>query len=344
MRTITLALMGTLASAALAQNDLLVADRGADAVFRFDATTGDFIDVFVQPGLSGWDPVDVQVGPDGNVYVVNFNPGTIFRFDGQTGDFIDVFFDSDGDMEEAVAVLFQGEFGYILGNDSENLIVFDAHTGAVLRDIRTPSLRFAHDMAFDDQGFLHAVTENSSVGLVQVWSFLPDIVERTYAPPPQGLLVGIAIQPGGDSFVSDFTNRSIIRFDGSTGAFVEVVAQDDTLFNWITSMQFTSDDTILASTRQGMHEVDINTGEIFNTLIPTGSYGGLTLGDPRGFVIRGNPCPVDIDGDGSLTIFDFLAFQNLFDAGDLQADFDGDGDLTIFDFLEFQNQFDAGCE
>ncbi|MEQ8845912.1 MAG: GC-type dockerin domain-anchored protein [Phycisphaerales bacterium] len=57
----------------------------------------------------------------------------------------------------------------------------------------------------------------------------------------------------------------------------------------------------------------------------------------------GGGCRVDIDGDGALTIFDFLGFQNLFDAGDLQADFDGDGALTIFDFLTFQNEFDAGC-
>ncbi|MEQ9096946.1 MAG: GC-type dockerin domain-anchored protein [Phycisphaerales bacterium] len=55
------------------------------------------------------------------------------------------------------------------------------------------------------------------------------------------------------------------------------------------------------------------------------------------------PCRADLDGDGSLTIFDFLAFQNLFDAGDPVADFDGDGSLTIFDFLAFQNEFDAGC-
>jgi len=55
------------------------------------------------------------------------------------------------------------------------------------------------------------------------------------------------------------------------------------------------------------------------------------------------PCPADLDGDGELTIFDFLTFQNLFDAGDPAADFDGDGELTIFDFLAFQNAFDAGC-
>ncbi|CAK9074920.1 UDP-N-acetylbacillosamine N-acetyltransferase, partial [Durusdinium trenchii] len=56
----------------------------------------------------------------------------------------------------------------------------------------------------------------------------------------------------------------------------------------------------------------------------------------------GEACRADIDGDGELTIFDFLGYQNLFDAGDLQADFDGDGELTIFDFLAFQNEFDAG--
>ncbi|MEQ9094749.1 MAG: integrin alpha [Phycisphaerales bacterium] len=54
-------------------------------------------------------------------------------------------------------------------------------------------------------------------------------------------------------------------------------------------------------------------------------------------------CRVDIDRDGDLTIFDFLAFQNLFDAGDARADFDADGQLTIFDFLAFQNAFDDGC-
>jgi hypothetical protein len=55
-------------------------------------------------------------------------------------------------------------------------------------------------------------------------------------------------------------------------------------------------------------------------------------------------CPPDLDADGALTIFDFLTFLNLFDAGDAQADFDGDGDHTLFDFLAFQSAFDAGCE
>lgn len=74
---------------------------------------------------------------------------------------------------------------------------------------------------------------------------------------------------------------------------------------------------------------------------------GLLDGQQRAFLITGLPvsasCPADLDGDGRLTVFDFLEFQNLFVAGDLAADFDGDGELTLFDFLAFQNAFDAGC-
>ncbi|MFG0282861.1 MAG: GC-type dockerin domain-anchored protein [Phycisphaerales bacterium JB039] len=54
-------------------------------------------------------------------------------------------------------------------------------------------------------------------------------------------------------------------------------------------------------------------------------------------------CRPDLDGDGELTFFDFLAFGNLFAAGDMRADFDGSGDLDLFDFLAFQTAFDAGC-
>ena len=60
-------------------------------------------------------------------------------------------------------------------------------------------------------------------------------------------------------------------------------------------------------------------------------------------VIRVVACPPDLDGSGGATIFDFLAFQNAWQAGQLDADFDGDGELTVFDFLAFQNAFELGC-
>ena len=47
----------------------------------------------------------------------------------------------------------------------------------------------------------------------------------------------------------------------------------------------------------------------------------------------------DFNGDGSLDILDFVAYQNAFMAGDDNADFDKDGKLTILDFVLFQNSF-----
>ena len=68
----------------------------------------------------------------------------------------------------------------------------------------------------------------------------------------------------------------------------------------------------------------------------------VTLMPPPTMEVTGG-CYADLDGDGSLTIFDFLAFQNAFDDGDPIADCDRSGGLDIFDFLCFQNAFDVGC-
>ncbi|MEO1007880.1 MAG: GC-type dockerin domain-anchored protein [Planctomycetota bacterium] len=77
---------------------------------------------------------------------------------------------------------------------------------------------------------------------------------------------------------------------------------------------------------------------------------GWIVGTGVRFGVLGNAfllipeCPADVDRDGELTLFDFLEFGNLFDAGSVAADFDFDGRLTLFDFLAFGNAFDAGCD
>ena len=54
-------------------------------------------------------------------------------------------------------------------------------------------------------------------------------------------------------------------------------------------------------------------------------------------------CRVDMNEDGVVNLFDFLAFQTAFDGGSPFADFTNDTELNVFDFLEFQNQFSQGC-
>lgn len=54
-------------------------------------------------------------------------------------------------------------------------------------------------------------------------------------------------------------------------------------------------------------------------------------------------CRIDMNEDGNIDLFDFLAFQTAFDSGSPFADFNNDTVLNVFDFLEFQNQFASGC-
>ncbi len=79
----------------------------------------------------------------------------------------------------------------------------------------------------------------------------------------------------------------------------------------------------------------------------TWAAGRDLVGDDLSTLVVHRPedggCRADLDGDGELSFFDFLAFQNLFAAGELRADFTGDGVLDFFDFLTFQNEFAAGC-
>ena len=72
---------------------------------------------------------------------------------------------------------------------------------------------------------------------------------------------------------------------------------------------------------------------------------GISATLPLTFRFRdaAGPCLADFDGDGELTVFDFLAFQNAFALGLDEADLDGDGELTLFDFLAFQDAFAIGC-
>jgi hypothetical protein len=84
--------------------------------------------------------------------------------------------------------------------------------------------------------------------------------------------------------------------------------------------------------------------------IPGGWKDLCQFGASGDFVIRaivgpplGDQCLPDLDGNGVLDLFDFLAFTNLFNAGDPGADLDDDGFLDLFDFLAFNNMFNAGC-
>jgi hypothetical protein len=55
------------------------------------------------------------------------------------------------------------------------------------------------------------------------------------------------------------------------------------------------------------------------------------------------PCPADFTGDFLLNVQDYLAFLNLYAAGDPRADMNASGTVNLLDYLEFLRQYAAGC-
>ncbi|MEQ8843273.1 MAG: GC-type dockerin domain-anchored protein [Phycisphaerales bacterium] len=210
-------------------------------------------------------------------------------------------------------------------------------------------------------------------------SFDPQFITPTNVPDFWEIVDG-ELTPDGQFFVctADFDfldSQSLVKIPTTPGDVeVEVIVPLDSLAQDIDGLAVSPDGTMVAfsgdlfvDTVDSLYVVNID-GTGLRELTPdlpvfsdvNGAYGDIRWSadssriyfirdkdfdglDTLFFVDVDGGCRADIDGDGDLTIFDFLGFQNLFDAGDLQADFDGDGSLTLFDFLAFQNEFDAGC-
>ncbi len=83
----------------------------------------------------------------------------------------------------------------------------------------------------------------------------------------------------------------------------------------------------------------------------TGEFDSVVAPSPFGRIrvlyledrVRLSLCYADCDGDGALTIDDFICFQTEFALGSKQADCDEDGVLSIDDFICYQTFFAIGC-
>ncbi|MFI4882298.1 MAG: GC-type dockerin domain-anchored protein [Phycisphaerales bacterium JB064] len=151
------------------------------------------------------------------------------------------------------------------------------------------------------------------------------------------------------------TSGPIARFDRIPGCLTFTIEQDDVTGQDVLGISPCDDEPLFVEI-PGVHK-GLTTGPVQVRLMP--AYIKIEGIKGESVEIEGLPdgregevafefshtvdCEADFDGDGALTIFDFLAFQNAFDRGLRSADFNGDGQLNLFDFLAFQNAFDRGC-
>ncbi len=301
------------------QGDTIVAGApGADGtgavhVFRFDGVGWRHVQTLAASDATESDFFGVDVALDGNTLVVGA---------AQAG---------DADDEAGACYVFE----------------FDGSEWVETQKLRPTTIddrdEFGSNVAIDGDTILVGapVFDDGSIGIVQPGAaFVYTRIDGTWIE--QAMLTVDDTDTNRFGSVALEGDMAVIgaQWDGQFGrqagaAFVFQRNGDD----WVKSAKVVASD---AGTNQLFgHNLDIDNGTIACASAWAPVDGILRAG--AAYVFEPNPCPADLDGDGALTIFDFLAFQNLFDAGDPRADFDGDGELTLFDFLAFQNAFDAGC-
>jgi len=283
-----------------------VANSGSDDVQRYDAITGDFVDVFASGG--GLDDCgDLTFGPDGNLYVTGFHSRNVLRYNGTTGAFLDEFISlGSGGLYEPTAIAFGPDNNAYVASTSSEILRYDGTTGNFIDEFVPKGyggLTHPGAMIFGPDGHIYICSMYAGEVLrydgatgAFLGIFIPAVSLHGDDLFPTELIFG----PGGDLYVCYYRHATsmnwghILRYDGTTGAFIN---------------QFAS----------GMHH-------------PTGIL----------FI----PEPGDANMDNKVTVADFLALQNNFHqaGGWTEGDFNYDGMVTIADFLILQANFGYGTD
>jgi streptogramin lyase len=233
-----------------------------NGVLRYTAT-GKFVDVFTPVGSGGLTiACCLAFGPDDNLYVGSPLTASVLRYNGATGEFIDVFVPpASGGLVSPVVIAF--------GPDG-NLYVGDFGAGRVQPAVRRYDGRSG--------AFIGVFVEANGGGMVA-------------APDPQHFTWG----PDGHFYVAAPTAGKVLRFDGSTGGFLDVVVANEAGRPPVAGgLTFGPDGALYVASTAAVMRFDGQTGAFIDTFVPLGS-GGLagTVG-------------IAFGPDGNLYVSDFV--------------------------------------
>jgi hypothetical protein len=284
-----------------ASADLLVGSNPTNCVFRYNETTGDFIDVFVQPGSGGLDgPRGLIFGHDGNLYVNSIKTNSVMRYDGTTGAPLPAPGQSGAFFVPNGSGGLEGPAGLILGRDG-NLYVSSRLNNSVRRyrgttgefiDVFIPAGSGGLDqpsaLVFGPDGNLYVHTLSQNVMRYDGTTGAP-----LPAPGQTGgyFVYGLAVGPGlvfgpdGNLYVPDSTNFGVLRFNGATGTFMDsfvAPGSSGPYFPDGVGVLFGPDHNLYVSSRgdgpsdSQVLRYDGMTGAFIDAFVPSGS-GGLNF-------------------------------------------------------------------
>lgn len=221
---------------------LYVASEGTNSILGFIAGTGAFAAEIVaagagsSPGVDGLTaPKGVRLGLDGNLYVAsNGSPNRILKFDPGSGAFL-----ADLTMAVPGLITFGGIWGLAFGPDgllyasgasTGNILRFDPGSASFSSEFVVPfagGLANPHGLTFGPDGHLY-VAGGETDG--RVWKFdgvtgaslglFVTLADNGGLSRPDGITFG----PDGNLYVSSSDTNNVLRYSGTSGAFLDVFA------------------------------------------------------------------------------------------------------------------------
>ncbi|MEO8083278.1 MAG: beta-propeller fold lactonase family protein, partial [Ardenticatenales bacterium] len=214
-------------------NDLFVARDWTgflsppDDILRLDGATGAFIGVFASGGLINA-PRGLTYAPDGNLYLANRGPNTILRIDGTTAAVTDpAGFNPVGGIEDVQ----YGPDGNLYGTTHPGAVErWSLVTGTAVPSFGGGILNVPGDIVFLAEGdVVVADTGNNRIvrfdGHAQ---FQGVFAQVRYGPTTPGLNCAryLTFGPDGNMYVSsEYTDR-VLRYNGTTGAFIDTFVDE----------------------------------------------------------------------------------------------------------------------
>ncbi|HEV8290421.1 MAG TPA: NHL repeat-containing protein [Tepidisphaeraceae bacterium] len=238
---------------------LLVSSYATNSVAMFDEGTGQYLRTFVAPGTAGLlGPTGIAWGLDGNLYVTGVQ-ASVLRFNGTSGAFLGTFVPAgSGGLSHPVDMTFGPDGNLYISSDSDGvnaILKYDGRTGA-------------------------------SMG-----QFVPSGTGGMLNP------YGIAFGPDGNLYVGNFVTslqlQKILKFDGTSGALLSVVASRADAPDGPYDLAFGSDGLLYASELYGnnIRRYNVETGTYLGTFLPSVDAGGLR-----------NPSTLAFGPDGDLYV------------------------------------------
>ena len=237
----------------------LTAGQPGGRILRYDGGTGDFTDVFdpnvatprdvdlgpngdlyvsspnsyainqydvvtgaLKGQISGVEPEGIEFGPDGNLYVLQSYD--IRRYDGATGAFIDTF--AAWDNPNFAWDLTFGPDGnlYVSSPGADGVMRFDGQTGTFM-DVFVSSFDTPDSLLFGPDGNLYVAGTDD--GSQRVFHFDGQTGQSLGAFTSGGGLDepnDMTFGPDNNLYVCGGFNDAVLRFNGQTGVFIDIFA------------------------------------------------------------------------------------------------------------------------